>query len=235
MKVGDRRTATLLGLVAVGAVGFAILQLLPSGADAGKQAASERSATSNAGVRDELPQSLSTDPFWHPSLVKSAAGSQSAPAGAVPPSISPFQPEAWGPGIPSGSLIADRISEARALAQNSRIEQELALRQMMEMESGGLEQGTGGRSGPPGAEPAKTAGPNRQLEQAIGVTLQVRATLRANGSTALISVNGADAQTFRAGDAIVPGLRLKTVDDRGVTLSTGKRHVRVEVGGEARL
>lgn len=207
MKVGDSRHATLLTIVALGAVGFVIIQVLP--ANSGKASASGESQVSGAGSLDQgqpVSSSLMTDPFSH------------------------------------ASLAVDRAKEVADAANAKRLATEREVRAA----EGGVAPWDASQfmSGPlPGASlrpdatpvPVKNTGPNRQLDQAPEVVIELQAVLEVKDRAAFLAVNGEEARTFRQGQTIAEGIRLKRIFEDGIVVSSGNKSFRIPIGGTQKL
>lgn len=92
MKVGDKKKAIVLSIVAVVVVGVAVVRIAPSGGDAGSAQPGASSSGQNASSeepKNQEPDQLLTTPFSHPLLPKrespaaeDSQGQQPAPNGA---------------------------------------------------------------------------------------------------------------------------------------------------------
>lgn len=97
MEVGDPRKTAILGVIAVAAIGFLVVRLMPEGRKQAGTSAKEPvpvgSSSSGAGS-EAMIVSLIGDPFSHPMLARSIT---TGPAGPAP------TPSPTGTGTPFGS------------------------------------------------------------------------------------------------------------------------------------
>jgi hypothetical protein len=73
MKVGDPKTARLLVIVAIGAIVFVVIQLLPSKGTARNDSARAAGTAEPALAVEGLPETVANDSFSSPMLARSAA------------------------------------------------------------------------------------------------------------------------------------------------------------------
>lgn len=102
MTKGGANKKNLLFMVALGAVGFAVIEFLPAGNRAGQQPSAAQAESSANSAPNALPVSLSTDPFTGVSNEADAAKQpESAPPEASPPGGNSGPPPAMGGTLPS--------------------------------------------------------------------------------------------------------------------------------------
>lgn len=107
---GGANKKSLLFIVALGAVGFAVIMFLPAGNGAGQQSSTAQAGSSTGSAANALSVSLATDPF---AGVSGDAGAskepESAPPEASPPGGSSGSPPAMGGSLPMAGPWAPPI------------------------------------------------------------------------------------------------------------------------------
>jgi hypothetical protein len=205
MKVGDTKQVAVLGVVAVLAIGFLIYRLLPSREVAVRSAVA--AATAAGSSSRDLGLQLVRDPFSSERLSlrsKPASSDAQESAQAAPKSGNQWE-------VQGGKKINVKPDEFPNALVGS-------------LPGGGL----------PMPVPEDHTPVNRRKEtgEVTATLFRLDATMNAGEPKAMISVNGADARMFQAGDTVGPQGHVVTVDDSGVEISVGGKRIRLAVGEE---
>lgn len=101
MTKGASSKKSLLFIVALGAVGFAVIELMPAGKGTGQQSSTQQASAQSSAAASGLPVSLTTDPFVG---VSGEPGKVSEDPGKAAPAQDPAgvaaQPEPMGGSMP---------------------------------------------------------------------------------------------------------------------------------------
>ncbi len=210
MQVGDPKKTVLLGIVAVGAIGFLGSRVLALRADVPKAlrraVASEPSGQPN--LMASVPEQLRTDPFSHPKLAPHFPGNETTPdmnpagagsKGTNPPDYAPiFVPEGGGTSIekipppdwPTSTTPGDHTS-------------------------------TKGQDPTPVAKPA--------------TKVSLKAIFKVDQRTAYLEIDGSDPRPFHIGDLIKDDLVLVMINDDSVILKNSKHTLTLRTGQQGEL
>jgi hypothetical protein len=210
VKVGDSRKATLLTLVAIGAIGFMVIQLLPAGTHGGPTALRDSSPKETSVTGVAAPASLVTDPFSNGALARKSAEGSTGVEGSGN-SGSDFGSR----GPNRGPLAGDLSNKVPPMLPGA-------------FPGSGIQPETG-------AQPVKNAGSDRQSGQEKSFTVELGAVLKVGERRAFLSLDGEDAKTYREGDSVAEGLVLKSIDGRGIVLVRRAKSFRILVGGLLKL
>jgi hypothetical protein len=149
MKVGDKKQATILMIVAVGAIAFLVIQFIPKGKQAlARVIASAVSKEPKLGVTapdNSLPAQLQSDPFSHPLLATKleVKATDSGPTGAEPPGDKmPYEPprgDIEGPQLPAPTGDMSKFGSVKNAGINQEVTmgvgQTISLRAVMRVNS----------------------------------------------------------------------------------------------------
>jgi len=212
MKVGDPRKATILMLIAAGAIGFAVIQAIP-GSGGPNALSTGTQPEGGSGERGQgLPSALSADPFSHPALSTQVSQADSEAARVAAQAAGGARP------MPLGGSLGIGLDGG---APGSKPQLPFALPDGIRLDKA--------------AGPVNSTGPDRQLNLGRSVSIQVQAVLKIGESKAYLSVGGDEPKPFRAGDWVAKGLRLVSVNDDGVVLGRFGKSFRLSVGGTREL
>jgi hypothetical protein len=213
LKTGNKKQATILAIVAVGALAFLIVQFLPAKGRGSLIAlvTGRTEEPSNAIDSSGLPLVLVRDAFSHPKLALAREDAKPAQDSAAPSQ-----------GQLRGTLGVDGFSPATVDSLPGTIE--------------GSESGIADDSDmdppPTGRLPEENTRPSQQVNKAAMRKLVLRAVVLAGHSVAFISIDGEPERTFREGEAVVPGIRVMAINRDGVKLKIGGKLRFVAVGQE---
>ena len=236
MKVGDTKKATLLGVVAVGAIAFLVIRMVPSGGSKAmtRVAASSTSDSPAAGAKVAVPpMTLVNDPFSHPDLAakkakrddEMAGDAAKAGAGQAPGAGKTDGATASGPDgghlnpYQLGTGEVSRESGAGSGLPDAR------------PDGSATHPATGsekGLSGPP-APPKPIDRPQ--------VSLMLNGVVSAGNSVAFIAIGKDDPKAYEVGEALptTPAMRVVEIQEGKVILKGKGKTVVLQVGHEAKL
>lgn len=218
MKLGDPKRATMLGIVAVGAIGFMVIQMAPSGSTGPGAVATPAEESEGSGGGTIAPAALMTDPFSH---AVQQAQDAAEKANKRTEEIMAMEREASGFGSMPGSGFGG--SEPGQQGNTPVFP-----------------------SGPNGAplpgvmatatpEPVKTAGFFQQFNQADAVEVTVQGFMKLKSPKAFISVEGEPARAIGIGEEFAKGLKLVDILENAIVVSRPGISFKVEVGGSMRI
>lgn len=249
MKIGDQKKATMLGIVAVGAIGFLVIRMLPSGGPKVLRTASATAAAEQGAVNSAVavpPMTLVNDPFSHPDLAekkKLAPGGPSASAGTM------------GAGSTGGGVGA--ANQAGANQQGSShsdagpatggsqddapanpFEGNVGSAgkggpQIPAVKGNGMEVRPEGPIGPNGAKNAAA----KQAPTRDPIVVTLNGVVSAGSSIAFIGIGKGEPAAYEIGQALptVPPLRVADIQEGRVLLKYGTKSVELRVGHEAKI
>ena len=216
MKTGDPKKAIPLAVVALLVVGMAVFQILPK-SDAkvqGRQAPKAESSgaepsgsDSIAALTERVQEQLKADPFIHPMLTKK-------PSERGKPNSEENTAETGRPNLSEmGPVLQGELGGDPGAGQVPAID------------------GTS----PYKPDPSDIARANQQSAQEAKKKIVVQGIVSVNSQRALVSINGAEAQTYEAGQHVQGLGTITYITDSAVIIRTLKRTVVLKVGQEEEL
>lgn len=205
MKIGDQKQAVILSVVAVGAIGFLVLQLKGKGGSvAALNGSGAANTTSPSHTLADIPTTLYGDPFSNAVLIKQDE-TKKPPDKATPKS-----------GPPNTKLHVDATDGGYA-PEDPDIMGAIGPKL-----PGATADGDGKKSLRQGPEVPKP--PELELEGIVS----------AGHPQAFIAINGGSPIAFRQGSAIAPGVVLKKIYDNKIdlTIAGHKKTATLTVGSK---
>lgn len=210
MQVGDPKKTALLGVVAVGAIGFLFSRVFGGGGDAPKAMRQANgspdavSAPATGAMSTTSLAQLTNDPFSHSRLARLAVntpGTTAPNSGGAAPNVDP---------LPSGNGggAADPSNGMFGITKDTP--------------------GDWAKPVEPGQKPAGVS-----VDKLT--TLTLRAIVKVDRRMAYLVVNGDEARGFKAGDSVTKDVVVVIVNDDSVILKTNTRTVTLKVGQQGEL
>lgn len=204
MKVGDKRQATALSLVAIGAIGFLIYSIIPQAAKAVRAAGAKPAV--ETGEVQVVNLVLNHDPFYHPLL--------KAHLQAENDSVKADTNEEPTPKPLSGRLGEQDLGPLPA-ASIGPYEPDASYR------PGAKESPSGDHS-----KPTSSTGPDK----AKPIMLTLQGTMKIDRASAIIALGDGDGKAYSIGDIVLPGVRLVGVGDQLAEISYHGKKIRLTLG-----
>lgn len=207
MKVGDKRQAIVLSVVALGALGFLASQFIGA-TKASSPVQSLLVAITGQGAPEHptpatYPQIVTRDAFSHPKLemtsltkdsvkpvMKDAPPNESRPANAAPERV-------------TGALPSDP-GWLKTVPEDAK-------------------------------GPEENTGKAEKENEASGISIRLLATLRASSWRAILQVGSEDPVEVSPGQVVAKGVLITKIGDEGVTIAHANRKVTILVGEGAQL
>ena len=209
MQIGDKRKATVLVIVAIAALAFLVIRLMPSEPGKVKVATDRVASAPPVSANKPLPLILITDPFSHPSLAREGVEPITKPAVKQPPTIRGGLPGVVPNDASTGGGSDDTDSSA------IRPQDPGSGNQPFDLGQGKISSSS-------------------KIGQPFGQTLQLTAIMRVDRFQAIIKVND-KAQVFEVGAQIAKGVSVKAITADDVVLSINGRKKTLKPGGKTKL
>lgn len=194
MKTGNKKQAIVLSIVALAAIGFLVMQVLPSKVKNSLAAITGRTPDVVATqVPTNLPLALIGDPFSHPKLAVKPPVPVQTGQPALNGRIGVFHP----PAVPDANGDSGSGTGSGAGGNTGG--------------SSGTNSDSGTTSGP-----AENAGGSQQKQQ--GPQITVLAVMQAGTPVAELQVANNDAQMYSEGALLAKGTRLLKISESGVEI-----------------
>jgi hypothetical protein len=224
VKTGDKRQATILSLVAFGAIGFFVIRMLPEGGPKSLRSAdsSTQASSSTGSGGTTLPLTLINDPFSHPLLAGGKA--PSGPDKDAPPTTGDKDGKSAGfkpvePNIPD--ILKGQI-------QNHPDNKVTRLPDAANDKTGSTK----------GAGDAKdNSDPKKTEEKRAPVSLTLNAVMSAGKSTAFIAIGQEEPRSYEVGQTLptVPPFKVTAIHGRSVEVTGGGKKTTLVVGDKKDL
>lgn len=208
MKVGDTKKAAVLGVVAIGALGYLGKSLLSSGGGSTPAGLATAGASPDPAQPEALPLNVSVDCFSHPALAKLL---DEKPSGGEPTAE----------GLSGGPPISGNLPAVPSVWETGMFGQQRA---------------TAVPDPAPEAPkpPENESSPRQEHQEGLGAIL-VTAVIVADNPVAFISVGGQESVGFRAGAEVAAGVVIEAIREDHVVLRVKKKSKVVRPGETLKL
>ena len=207
MKVGDKKQAILLSLVAVGAIAFLFSQLggtLKGGNPVPRLLAAMAGSPEPARTEaSEYPQVVTRDAFSHPKLEMATMKAAAAVASPAKAEEKPAK-DAGSAQPPSFASMPTDPSWFKTNSEDPN-------------------------------KPAENTRRADKENEAPGVSIKLLATMRASEWRAMLQVGSGDSIVVSQGQTLAEGIRVTKIGESGVTLRHDGKAFSLTVGGETKL